>query len=138
MAYRIEDMKHPVYCLYCGGVLPGGRPDRKFCSVACKNRYHNRIRHPSSERVERRVMHILNQNHAILDKLLRLGIHTLDRVTLVGLGYHPEYVTSYRRSGPHNQFACFDICYELTPTRIKKLVRSTLEDPADKLEEEAG
>ena len=132
MAYKIEDMEHPVYCLYCGNVLLSGRPDRKFCSVACKNHWHNRIKYLSAERVQRRVVYILNHNYSILDKLLRLGIRTLDRSTLVELGYHPEYVTSYRKSGPHNQFTCFDIRYELTSSRIKKIVRIGLEGDADK------
>ena len=77
-------------------------------------------------------MRILERNHNILDKLLRLGVNSLDRLTLVGLGYNPDYVTSYRKSGIHHQYACFDIHYEQTPTRIKKIIRTTLEDDADK------
>ena len=136
MAYRIEDMKHPPHCLFCGCVLPSGRPDRKFCSRACKNRWHNRVKHPSREQVERRVMRVLSRNHVILEKLLRLGIHQIDRLTLLELGYHPDYVTSYRKTGVHHQYTCFDIRYELTPTRIKNIVRTVLEDDADKMEPE--
>ena len=138
MAYKIEDMKHPPHCQFCGRILLSGRPDRKFCSVACKNRWHNRVKHPPREQVERRVMRILIRNHLILDKLLRLGIHSVDRITLLELGYHPDYVTSYRKAGTHHQYACFDICYELTPTRIKKIVRTGLEDDADVKDENAG
>ena len=132
MAYKIEDMKHPVSCLNCGKEIPNGRPDRKFCGTVCKNRYHNRKKYQQREVVEQRVMRILERNHNILDKLLRLGVNSLDRLTLVGLGYSPDYVTSYRKSGIHHQYACFDIHYEQTPTRIKKIIRTTLEDDADK------
>ena len=136
MAYKIEDMKHPPHCLFCGCVLLRGRPDRKFCSVACKNRWHNRIKHPPREQVERRVMRVLSRNHIILEKLLRLGILNIDRLTLLELGYRMDYVTSYRKSGVHHQYTCFDIRYELTPTRIKNIVRIGLEDDADKMNPE--
>jgi len=133
MGYKIEDMKHPVYCLYCGDEIPSGRPDRKFCCQACKNRWHNRKKYQHRGVVEQRVLRILERNHGILDKLLRVGVNSLDRLTLVGLGYNPEYVTSYRKSGVHHQYACFDIHYEQTPTRIKKIVRTTLDGDADEV-----
>ena len=41
MAYRIEDMEHPLNCLCCGDPIPYGRPDRKFCSTRCKNLWQN-------------------------------------------------------------------------------------------------
>ena len=47
-----------------------------------------------------------------------------------------DYVTSYRKSGVHHQYTCFDIRYELTPTRIKNIVRIGLEDDADKMNPE--
>ena len=137
MAYKIEDMEHPLNCLCCGDPIPYGRPDRKFCSTRCKNRWHNRRRYPSREIVEQRVIRILEQNHAILDRLLRLGIRSLDRMTLLNLGYNPNYVTSYRKTGVHHQYACFDIHYEQTPTRIKKMVRTGLDDGADHVAKES-
>ena len=105
----------------------------KFCSAACKNRWHNRKKNQHRGVVEQRVLRILERNHSILDKLERLGVRSVDRLTLVGLGYNPEYVTSYRKSGIHHQYACFDIHYEQTPTRIKKIVRTTIRSSADDL-----
>ena len=86
------------------------------------------------------MIRILEHNHSILDKLVMLGVGSLDRVTLANLGYNQDYVTSYRKSGVHHQFACFDIHYEQTPTRIKKIVRIGLEGGADgtKQQESAG
>ena len=81
-------------------------------------------------------MRVLSRNHIILEKLLRLGILNIDRLTLLELGYRMDYVTSYRKSGVHHQYTCFDIRYELTPTRIKNIVRIGLEDDADKMNPE--
>jgi mannose/fructose/N-acetylgalactosamine-specific phosphotransferase system component IID len=67
----------------------------------------------------------------ILDKLLKLDIQSLDRLTLLSLGFNLGYATSYKKAGVHHEYACFDIRYELTPTRIKKIVRNVIEDPAD-------
>ena len=134
MAYKIEDMGHPVRCLNCGREIPIGRPDKKFCSTDCKNRWHNRKKKQHRGVVEQRVLRILERNHSILDKLERLGIHSVDHYTLIGLGYNLEYVTSYRKSGVHHQYACFDIHYEQTPTRIKKIVRTTIKSSADEVE----
>lgn len=129
MAEYLE--RRQVHCICCGDLILYGRPDRKFCSSTCKNRWHNRQKYPAQELVERRIIRILRRNHDILDRLIRLDIHSLDRVTLMSLGYHPDYVTSYRRVGVRNEYTCFDIHYELTPTRIKKIVRTGVEDSAD-------
>ena len=118
-------------CLCCGDLILYGRPDRKFCSSTCKNRWHNRQKYPAQELVERRIIRILRRNHDILDRLIRLNIRSLDRITLMDMGYHPDYVTSYRKVGIKHLFTCFDIHYEQTPTRIKKIVRTSLEEGAD-------
>lgn len=132
MTYRIENMGHPVRCRNCGEIIPFGRVDKKYCSTVCKNRWHNRRNVPDARPVIRRVMRILERNHSILDKLLKLGIRSLDRFTLMGLGFNLEYSTSYKKTGIHHEYACYDIRYELTPTKIKKIVRKCLqEDAAD-------
>lgn len=132
MGYRIENLGHPVRCRTCGEIIPFGRVDKKYCSVECKNRWHNRRNAPDPRPVIRRVIRILERNHSILDKLLRLGIGSLDRLTLLGLGFNPDYSTSYKKTGIHHQYTCYDIRYELTPGRIKKIVRTVLqEDDAD-------
>lgn len=137
MSYRIEDMPHPVHCLYCGRLIPFGRADKKFCSKECKNRWHNRRKKSDLRPVVRRVLRILERNHNILDKLVKLDIHSLDILTLLSLGFNKDYSTSYKKAGVHHQFTCFDIHYELTPSRIKKIVRSVVEeDTADGFLEE--
>lgn len=121
-----------MYCINCGEPLPFGRPDRKFCSAGCKNRWHNRRKYPDMEMVERRIFRILTHNHEVLDKLLRLGLRSMDIITLANLGFNQDYSTAYKKVGKHDEYACFDIHYQLTPSRIKKIVRIGLEDDADK------
>ena len=140
MSYRIEDLAHPVHCQCCGRIILYGRADKKFCSAVCKNRWNNHRKNPDPRPVVKRVLRILDRNHNILDKLLKLDIRTLDRLTLLSLGFNMEYATSYKKAGIHHEYACFDIRYELTPTKIKKIVRNVVDDPADnhsKEEEEA-
>ena len=111
------------YCLACGDVIEygHGRPDRKFCSPACKNRWHNQRKAQSWRRYEQRVLRILEDNHEILDKLIRIGLSSIDRISLSRLGYDFNYVTSYHKVGHRDLYSCFDITYEATPSRIFRL-----------------
>ena len=108
-------------CPQCGRLLEYGRVDRRFCSVACKNLWHNRLRYPAREKEIKRVLRILDKNRDVLDKLLKLDITNLDRVTLEHLGFNVNYFTSLRRYRSYYIYTCLDICYELTPTRIRRL-----------------
>lgn len=124
------------YCMECGAPIGNGRPDRKFCSPHCKNRWHNRKRNPQEGRVMLRVLRILRRNREILAKLCILNITTIDIVTLCQLGFNPRYSTSYELLGRRiHQYTCFDFSYEMTEKRIRQLVRITLELP-DIVEEE--
>lgn len=108
-------------CPQCGKLLEYGRVDRRFCSVACKNLWHNRLRYPAREKEIKRVLRILNNNRDVLDKLLKLDITNLDRVSLEHLGFNVNYFTSMYRYRNYFVYTCLDIRYELTPTRIRKL-----------------
>lgn len=109
-------------CPQCGRALGSGRVDRRFCSVACKNRWHNCQRSPSREKQVQRVLRILDHNREVLEKLLRLDIHSVDRGTLVFLGFNLNYFTSLYRAGRRQWvYTCLNIRYELTPTRIKNI-----------------
>ena len=108
-------------CPQCGKLLVYGRVDRRFCSVTCKNLWHNRLRYPAHEKEIKRVLRILNNNRDVLDKLLRVGITQLDRVSLEHMGFNVNYFTSMYRYRKHYVYTCLDIRYVLTPTRIRKL-----------------
>lgn len=108
-------------CLECGEPIVYGRPDRKFCSASCKNRYHNKRACPVRGMSARAVMHILQSNHEILCRLIRMGIRNIDLLSVTNLGFDTRYMTSYCKQNGHRIYTCLDIVYELTPSRIKKI-----------------
>lgn len=117
-----EEIDHVVRCPQCGKVVGSGRPDKRFCSARCKNQWHNRQRSPSHDKEVQRVLRILNRNREILEKLLKLGIHSVDRPTIIHLGFNMNFFTSLHREGRKPLvYSCLDIRYELTPTRIKNI-----------------
>ena len=119
--YTEKDTDSPPRCLQCGKVITYGRVDRRFCSVTCKNLWHNRQRYPSKDKEMKKVLRILDRNRDVLEKLIKLGIRSLDRTTLLHLGYNPNYFTSLQKLRRHWVYTCLDIRYELTPTRIRNL-----------------
>ena len=115
-------------CLNCGKpILSYGRVDRKYCCPACKNRYNNQHRSsPGQERVK--IIRTLDSNREILYKLLKLGISSIDRVSMAHLGFNPEYATSCHRVGTRVIYGCFDMSYEQTPTRFWRIRQTLLDD----------
>lgn len=121
------------YCLECGTPLGYGRHDRKFCSAACKNRWHNARRYPGLDKTVARVLRILESNREVLSKLVRMGIHDIDRLTLQHLGFRAEYSTSFRLvSRRHQVYTCFDYTYELTPSRVRHISWISPEEEAQR------
>lgn len=122
MDYNTEEERRHSVCLECGDEIRYGRQDRKFCCEACKNRYNNR-KARSSRSTRLRVMNALDRNYRLLDRLLKLGMDSLDLVELRNMGFEPAYVTSYRRLRCHDEFCCFDIRFIMTATKICSLSR---------------
>ena len=142
MEYKLET--HPdnlTRCVCCGKpILTYGRVDRKYCGSACKNRFNNRHRNtPGQERL--RMIRILDTNRELLYKLMKLGITSIDRVSMAHLGFLPDYVTSCHRMGSRVIYSCFDMTYELTPTRFWRIRQTVLDDadakPGGRMEEGA-
>ncbi|MBO4635441.1 MAG: hypothetical protein J5669_08740 [Bacteroidales bacterium] len=122
MEYKLEENLGLNRCLQCGNVIEyGGRPDRKFCSTGCKNRYNNYRRFHRRDLSEKNILGILDRNYQVLERLLKMSVKSLDRVTLAYMGFDPGYSTSYARIGRHNIYTCFDIRYELTASRIREI-----------------
>ncbi|MBO8455043.1 MAG: hypothetical protein IAC08_01390 [Bacteroidetes bacterium] len=143
MDYNKEERRYSV-CLECGDEIHYGRQDRKFCCEACKNRYNNR-KTRSSRNTRLRVMNALDRNYRLLDRLLKLGMDSLDLVELRHMGFEPSYVTSYRRLRCHDEFCCFDIRFIMTATKICSLSRlqspfykSAMSDGASSCRSNAG
>jgi len=120
MEYDSGQHSHFGYCLECGDIIEygHGRPDRKFCSAGCKNRWHNRRKAQSWRAYQHKVLKVLEENHDILDRLRRIGISSIDRMSLGQLGFDFNYVTSFHKIGQRSVYSVFDITYEATPSRI--------------------
>lgn len=121
MSYTIHQEEEGE-CLECGAVFRG-RKDKRFCSLTCKNAYHNREqqakRHSRTE-----TLAALTGNYKILEALLREEKSSAGLEELEKLGFKPSYITGYRhgRFG-HDDCACFDIWYYRTSTRIFNIRR---------------
>ena len=124
MNYRLDDAAS-AFCLECGDPLPYGRKDRKFCCPACKNRWHNREARQWRSRYAS-VIGILEKNHDILSRLVRLGVRSIPKEDLVQLGYRPGFVTASGREGRKTVCRCFDIVFFDTETRLTGLSMDTL------------
>ena len=111
------------FCLHCGNPIDtgNGRQDRKFCSVACKNKYHNAGRQMLSRHYREKVIRILDNNNFILRRLLSMGVTSLDICILRQMQFNFDYSSSYHKIGRRQIYTCFDVQYELTPSRITKI-----------------
>lgn len=110
-------------CMECGASLGNGRPDRKFCSNECKNRYHNReVRKSRAGKLQ--VLSRLNRNYEILSGLLKLGITDIGREEILLQGFSLETLTSCRKQGHHQVCSCFDILFDIYPGFIRHIRRA--------------
>lgn len=116
MEYKKHERNMPI-CLECGNRIRYGRTDKKFCCEDCKTRHHNNLA-KAGRSYRSRVNAVLNRNYEILDELLRSGADMADLSDLMAMGFVPGMVTSYRRSGKHDEFNCYDIRYIMTRTRL--------------------
>ncbi len=100
-----------------------GRKDKKFCSDACRTRFHNHI-HNSSRNIIRRTICTLNRNHDILENMLAAGCLSIDIDRLLAGGFRLEYITGLRKSrAGHTECRCFDIKYCITERKIFNIAR---------------
>ena len=120
MSHKYDNSTTVPRCLQCGTpiVAMTGRQDRKFCCQDCKNRWHNSHRAVARRRYHDTVSRILENNNTILRHLLTMGVTSIDRVTMKALSFNFEYSTSYCKLGRRQHYTCFEIHYDLTPSRI--------------------
>lgn len=110
-------------CLRCGTAIYG-RPDKKFCSITCKNAYHNN--EVSNHRKARtHAIKTLNNNYEILDKLEKNKIRTISIDRIRELGFDENFSTGHRMGRfSHNEESCFDITYYRTQSKIFHIRRT--------------
>lgn len=117
MDYLKKTPRNTTRCLECGDKISYGRTDKKFCSDECKNRHHNH-KSRSDRFIKRKTISILEKNYEILEGLLKVGMDTVLLSEILLMGFNPAYVTSFGRVNHHDVYACFDITYTLTPSRL--------------------
>ena len=125
--------KNFATCLECGAplYLEEGRSDRKFCSLSCKNRWHNRNSEPFQE-FRSKILRRLDRNHSILCSLVRTGKSALGLTEAMVMGFSPTIYTSSIKKGKHVEYTCFDIRYRISENRlwaVEKIILSSYSDP---------
>ncbi len=117
MDYSEKQSKNRSLCLECGNVIRYGRTDKKYCCDECKTRHNNDL--ARAERVFRKkILKMIDRNYELLDRLVRKGEDSIDLAEFMAFGFVPGAVTSHRKSGKHDLYACYDIKYIMTPTRL--------------------
>ena len=117
MNYGKNIERHIPKCLECGDKIRYGRTDKKFCCNECKIRHYNNLA-KGSRTFRRKVLAMLSGNYEVLNEVLRSGSSSIDLMDAVAMGFAPGAMTSFRKSGKHDEFGCFDIRYIMTRTRI--------------------
>lgn len=109
-------------CLECGRELYG-RSDKKFCSLSCKNSFHNRIEQ-ESKRVRAHTVRILDSNYRILEDLMKEKTLSATLEELEAIGYKSGIVSGFRTTGRgHYEMNCFDIRFSQSSSRIYNIRR---------------
>lgn len=127
MAYR-KQIDEEGSCLECGKAFYG-RKDKHFCSLSCKNAYHNRrVRERRHLRME--VMAALARNYEILDSLLKEERVSAPLTELEKAGYDPAFITGHRKGlYRHDEYTCFDISFYRSSTKIFNVRRKACGGP---------
>lgn len=120
--YKItEDLR----CLECGDYMKYARPDKKFCSIQCKNKY-NYEKHKQEKLIRTRIISALEKNHDILTNLLSQNRKTIRLSDIILLGFNSDFITSYRKHRPHDEYCCFDIRYNMSCSRIFNIEKAAV------------
>jgi len=84
-----------LLCKQCGNPFRG-RPDKKYCSVKCKNLYNHQRRARTRSQVER-IDAFLHRNREILEELMegRGNKLIIDRRKLDRMGFRYSYLTGF-------------------------------------------
>lgn len=122
MAYKIPE-REGLNCLMCGDEIQSGRSDKKFCSAACRNRYHS-DRSGEIRSYRNRVITALSVNYRILDALIRQNKESAPLPELEAAGFRPSFITSCRKDRyGHTECSCFDILYCQTAAKVFQIRR---------------
>lgn len=99
--------EHPIY----------GRPDKKFCSADCKDKYHNKQKRITKD-AKKMVLTSLNHNYDLLCSLLECETNNAQRKWLCALGFKEEYCTFTYSTNYKRIYRCYNIEYQFSETKI--------------------
>lgn len=112
-------------CLCCGKKIPyGGRADKKFCTVECKNKFHN-MQKVTLTMVKQDVRHHLTRNYRILMSLLRANVTRILISQLNDMGFDLRFVTRVESTGGNWVFYCYDVSYVVDEHKIYHIQQNT-------------
>lgn len=110
-------MKTEYKCLQCGAPLHG-RPDKKFCSPLCKDRWNNSRRKDERDK-KSRVLGVLQNNYSILSSLEESQGNEWNTELLETIGFRPDFFTRLVRRSPGEMLCeCFDIRYRISKRKL--------------------
>lgn len=110
LVYLSIVIKDIIICLNCGEEIRVGRSDRKFCSTACKDEYHNALKLTNSKEM-RKINLTLKKNRSILAEYFRAYSETkVHRDELLQKGFNFKYYTHHVTSKIKGNV--FTFCYE--------------------------
>ncbi|MBQ9463402.1 MAG: hypothetical protein IJU68_07085 [Bacteroidales bacterium] len=119
--YKLYDNENG-HCLECGEPIYG-RTDKRFCNRACKNRWHNGIRH-RHERQYNLVLKALETNYTVLEHLYKFKNFSCPVQELLKMGFSTDISTHLvQKKGKHLEYRCFDFIYNLSCNKLFNLRR---------------
>lgn len=125
MAYK-KQIDEEGACLECGRAFYG-RKDKHFCSISCKNAFHNR-KVQERRRLRMAVMSVISHNYDILDSLLKEERVSAELAELEKAGFNPAFVTGHRKGlYRHDEYSCFDISFYRSSTKIFNVQRKAFD-----------
>lgn len=114
------------FCLYCGKRI-GTRKNRVFCDSYCRNNYHNRQRR-RKQRFQNEMYEQLSYNRGILSGILMEGKTWISIEEIRERGFLEGVVSGYRQLKNKQEYACLDILYHRSKTRIFKIRKKEEEE----------
>jgi hypothetical protein len=119
-------METEKICPECLKPLGSGRPDRRFCTVACRINYHNKEKIYENAEIKK-IDNILKHNRRALKKILGNENEKLvSREKLLKLGFEFDYYTHHRQSKVKQYLYtfCFDYGYRKADGEFYKIVKA--------------
>lgn len=117
-----ERERNTSVCLECGDEIKYGRSDKKFCSDACKNRWHNRQSH-DSRLFRQKVNTALEKNYIILETLSRTRLRNIPVSDMESMGFVKSVFTSFRRRHDRDVYMCYDMRYSVSGGVVSSISR---------------